>query len=136
MATTVTSPVTEFKSAPRATKLLINNQWVASESGKTFPTLNPATGETIAEVPAGTAADVDRAVEHAGDTIAVRGGQRLVAADVAYRFIRSWTENSRIAPHRNVKEATRRGAITSVSRPSAASRSSPERRPFSTPRAR
>ena len=27
-----------------ATKLLINGQWVNSTSGKTFPTINPATG--------------------------------------------------------------------------------------------
>jgi len=32
------------------------------ESGPTIPVLNPATGATVAEAPAGTAADVDRAV--------------------------------------------------------------------------
>ena len=35
------------KQAISATKLLIDNRWVASESGKTFATVNPATGEEI-----------------------------------------------------------------------------------------
>ena len=29
------------------TKLLINGKWVDSVSGKTFPTINPSTGEVI-----------------------------------------------------------------------------------------
>ncbi len=32
-----------------ANKLLINNKWVNSVSGKTFPTINPSTGEVIAQ---------------------------------------------------------------------------------------
>jgi len=51
--------------AIKATRLLINNQWVNSESGKTFPTINPATGEEIAQVAAADSADVDRAVRAA-----------------------------------------------------------------------
>jgi aldehyde dehydrogenase (NAD+) len=47
------------------TKLLINNQWVSSKSGKTFPTLNPATGEEICRVAEADAADVDEAVKAA-----------------------------------------------------------------------
>lgn len=46
----------------RATKLLINNQWTDSQSGKTFPTTNPATGKEICQVAEADAADVDRAV--------------------------------------------------------------------------
>ena len=45
----------------RQTKLLIDGQWVAAASGKTFPTLNPATGEVIAEVAEADQVDVDRA---------------------------------------------------------------------------
>lgn len=45
-----------------ATKLLINNKWVDSVSGKTFPTINPATGEVITHVAEADAADVDKAV--------------------------------------------------------------------------
>ncbi len=47
------------------TKLLINNKWVSSRSGKTFPTLNPATGEVICQVAEADAADVDEAVKAA-----------------------------------------------------------------------
>jgi aldehyde dehydrogenase (NAD+) len=51
--------------AVKATRLLINNRWVSSESGKTFPTINPATGEEIAQVAEADSADVDRAVRAA-----------------------------------------------------------------------
>jgi aldehyde dehydrogenase (NAD+) len=44
------------------TQLLIGNEWVNSKSGKTFPTLNPATGEEICQIAEADAADVDRAV--------------------------------------------------------------------------
>jgi len=45
-----------------ATKLLINNKWVEAASGKTFPTINPSTGDPIAQVAEADAADVDKAV--------------------------------------------------------------------------
>ncbi|MEM9926650.1 MAG: aldehyde dehydrogenase family protein [Cyanobacteria bacterium P01_D01_bin.50] len=47
------------------TKLLINNQWVESVSGKKFETINPATGEVICSLSEADAADVDKAVEAA-----------------------------------------------------------------------
>jgi len=43
-------------------KLFIDGQWVDSESGKTFQTPNPATGETLAEVAEADKADIDKAV--------------------------------------------------------------------------
>ncbi len=46
----------------RQTKMLIDGKWVDSASGKTFETLNPATGEVIARVAEGDKADVDKAV--------------------------------------------------------------------------
>ncbi|GLF92687.1 aldehyde dehydrogenase family protein [Streptomyces yaizuensis] len=46
------------------TDMLIGGEWTAG-SGTTFPTLNPATGEVIAEVPDATGADVDAAVRAA-----------------------------------------------------------------------
>ena len=45
-----------------ANKLLINGKWVNSASGKTFPTINPSTGEVITQVAEADAADVDKAV--------------------------------------------------------------------------
>ncbi|HEX7255485.1 MAG TPA: aldehyde dehydrogenase family protein, partial [Gaiellaceae bacterium] len=46
-------------------KNLVGGEWVDASDGGTEEILNPATGETIAEVPKGTEADVDRAVEAA-----------------------------------------------------------------------
>jgi len=43
----------------------VGGEWVEAAGGETMPVLNPATGETIAEVPAATAEDVDRAVQAA-----------------------------------------------------------------------
>ncbi len=43
----------------------INGAFRAAKSGKTFPTLNPATGETLTEIAACDATDVDYAVEKA-----------------------------------------------------------------------
>src|SRR3979490_1501750 len=57
-ATTVMEPNVKIS----ATKLLINGQWVNSASGKTFPTINPSTGEELARIAEADAADVDKAV--------------------------------------------------------------------------
>lgn len=46
-------------------KMFIGGEFVDSSSGETMEVLNPATGEVIAEVPRGTAEDVERAVEAA-----------------------------------------------------------------------
>src|SRR3954466_10101128 len=46
-------------------KNFVGGEWVDAVDGGTMEVLNPATGETIAEVPRGTQADVDRAVEAA-----------------------------------------------------------------------
>jgi len=64
MAAVLSSP-TEHHVAVSATKLLINGQWVNSESGKTFATINPATGEEICQVAEADAADVNKAVKAA-----------------------------------------------------------------------
>src|ERR1051325_7912407 len=45
--------------------LFIGGRWLDSVSGKTFPTVNPATGETICQVAEGAKADVDLAVQAA-----------------------------------------------------------------------
>ena len=46
-------------------QLFIDGEWVDAESGKTFETLNPATGETLATMAEGDAADIDLAVRAA-----------------------------------------------------------------------
>ncbi len=51
-------------------RLFVGGEWVAPEGGRTFPTVNPATEETLCEVAAASAADVDRAVEAARAALA------------------------------------------------------------------
>ena len=43
-------------------RLLIDGKWVEAASGKTFASINPATGEVLATVAEGNAEDIDRAV--------------------------------------------------------------------------
>ena len=64
-----------------ATKLLINNQWVDSASGKTFPTVNPATGEVICHVAEADATDVDCAVRAARDAFEHGSWRKMAAAE-------------------------------------------------------
>jgi len=49
----------------RRYQLFIDGKWVDAESGKTFETPNPSTGETLAEIAEGDAADINKAVEAA-----------------------------------------------------------------------
>ena len=55
--TTETAPALTLK-----TDLFINGEFVPAASGKRFATVNPATGETIAEVAEAGTEDLDRAV--------------------------------------------------------------------------
>ncbi|MGI9107157.1 MAG: aldehyde dehydrogenase family protein [Pyrinomonadaceae bacterium] len=57
----MSSPQTASET-PRRYQLFIDGQWVDAESGKTFTTPNPSTGETLAEVAEGDKADIDKAV--------------------------------------------------------------------------
>ncbi|KAJ6686766.1 ALDEHYDE DEHYDROGENASE-RELATED [Salix purpurea] len=60
----VEEPITPPVSV-KHTQLLINGQFVDAASGKTFPTLDPRTGEVIAHVAEGDVEDVNRAVSAA-----------------------------------------------------------------------
>jgi aldehyde dehydrogenase (NAD+) len=75
----------------------IGGRWVPSSSGKTFATTNPATEDDLAQVAAGTAEDVDRAVAAAREGYekywrAMRPADR---AKYVYRIARAITERSR-----------------------------------------
>jgi len=63
------------------TKILINNRWVSSLSGRTFPTINPATGEEICQVAEADAADVDEAVKAARNAFENGPWPKMSAAD-------------------------------------------------------
>jgi betaine-aldehyde dehydrogenase len=58
----MSSPQQVENTTPKSYQLFIDGQWVDAESGKTFKTPNPATGETLAEVAEADKADVDKAV--------------------------------------------------------------------------
>src|SRR6266496_1361193 len=66
-AATATAPKPKTVKPPQVKDqpLLIGGKWLDSVSGKTFPTVNPATGETICQVAEGDKADVDLAVKAA-----------------------------------------------------------------------
>src|ERR1700745_2245382 len=71
--------VAEFLSKPR--KLFINNQWVESASGKTFPTYNPATGEVLAQVAEGDREDINQAVKAARKAFDNGPWRRMTASE-------------------------------------------------------
>lgn len=60
-------PAPEPNPVVNYTGIFINNEWYKSKSGKTFETLNPSTGEVIAEVQEGGKADIDFAVDAANE---------------------------------------------------------------------
>jgi phenylacetaldehyde dehydrogenase len=60
---TLTQKTAEFIAKPK--QMLINGRWEDAISGKTFPVINPATGETIAHAAEGDKADIDKAVKSA-----------------------------------------------------------------------
>lgn len=78
MATVLQQP--ESSVAIRQTKLLINNKWVDSISGKKFDTINPATGEILAQVAEADAPDVDLAVKAARNAFHLKSPWRRMAA--------------------------------------------------------
>lgn len=60
---------------------LVGGEFVASVEGETMPVINPATGRSVAEVPRGTEADVDRAVRAARSAFV--GWRRITAKERA-----------------------------------------------------
>ena len=78
VAVQVEPSVERFVSAP-VRKMLIDGKWVEAASGKTFETINPATGEVLARVAEGDAEDVDRAAQ------APRGAPSTTARGRAWR---------------------------------------------------
>uniref|UniRef100_A0A0B6Z5J3 Omega-crystallin n=1 Tax=Arion vulgaris TaxID=1028688 RepID=A0A0B6Z5J3_9EUPU len=73
-----------FKPIPdleiKYTQLFINNEFVNSVSGKTFPTINPATGEKIVDVQEADKVDVDLAVKAAKAAFALGSPYRTLNA--------------------------------------------------------
>jgi aldehyde dehydrogenase (NAD+) len=51
-----------FLTSGKSKRMLIDGKWVEAASGKTFPTINPSTGEVLVNVAEGDSEDIDRAV--------------------------------------------------------------------------
>jgi len=85
MASVMSHPA-EQRVAISATQLLINNRWIPSESGRTFATINPATGEEICQVAEADAADVEKAVKAARAAFE-RGPWRKIPASERGRLL-------------------------------------------------
>ena len=85
MTSTQFTPI-ETTVTPTATQLLINNRWTASESGETFATVNPSTGEEICRVAAADTADVEKAVQAARKAFE-QGPWRKMHASERGRFL-------------------------------------------------
>jgi aldehyde dehydrogenase (NAD+) len=79
--TSVLAVPSEINIPVLATQLLIGNRWVASESGKTFATINPSTGEEICQVAEADAADVDAAVHAARAAFEVGPWRKMKASE-------------------------------------------------------
>ena len=85
MATVLSQPGTH--AAVKQTKILIDNKWVDSVSGKTFETINPATGDVLASVAEADAADVDLAVKAARRAFHSKSPWRRMSASERGRLI-------------------------------------------------
>ena len=62
-------------------RMLIDGKWVDSVSGKTFETVNPATGDTICQVAEGDKADVELAVHAARRAFESKAWKSMGAAE-------------------------------------------------------
>src|SRR5215475_8108011 len=82
----VMSPPKQNQVPISATKLLINNRWVQSQSGKTFATINPSTGEEICQIAEADSGDVEIAVK-AARTAFDNGPWRKIAASQRGRLL-------------------------------------------------
>uniref|UniRef100_A0A6M2DXE0 aldehyde dehydrogenase (NAD(+)) n=1 Tax=Xenopsylla cheopis TaxID=163159 RepID=A0A6M2DXE0_XENCH len=67
--------------------IFINNDWHKSVSGKTFPTINPATGEVITQIQEGDKADIDIAVKAARNAFKLGSPWRTMDASDRGRLV-------------------------------------------------
>ena len=71
------------------TQAFVNGQWVNAANGERFTVRDPATGDTLADVPALSAAEVERAI------VAAETAQRAWAAKSAKeraKILRAWND--------------------------------------------
>src|ERR1700755_1960916 len=79
------------------TRMFINGELVNTRSGDRCDTVNPANGQVLASIPAGTVEDVDRAVESARKAFKSRvwaGKEPRARMEVLYRLAKVVGANS------------------------------------------
>ena len=77
----------------------VDGEWVDADSGATFPVINPATQETVAEVPRMGAAETRRAIEAAQR--ALPGWRTLfIAASTSVYRVQTKVASARLSYHR------------------------------------
>lgn len=74
-------------------QLFINNQFVDAQSGKTFPTVNPATGKPIALIAEADKADIDLAVKAAKQAFQRGSEWRNLDASARGKLLWKYVEN-------------------------------------------
>ncbi|HYR59096.1 MAG TPA: aldehyde dehydrogenase family protein, partial [Chthoniobacteraceae bacterium] len=96
IATLEAEPVRKPSADVRQTKMLIDGEWVDSVSGRTFETINPATGEVITRVAEGGKDDIDRAVAAARRAFESGAWKKMTARErgrLLYQFADLLEEN-------------------------------------------
>ena len=78
---TIPTPAARKDVQIRHNRCLIDGEWVAAASGRTFETINPATGDVIAHIAEGDEADVDKAVKAARRAFESGPWARINASD-------------------------------------------------------
>jgi len=69
------------------TQIFINNKWVNSKSGKTFPDINPVTGEKTVDIQEADKADVELAVAAAKKAFALDSPWRRIDASARGNYL-------------------------------------------------
>ncbi|KAJ4444437.1 hypothetical protein ANN_06229 [Periplaneta americana] len=85
-------PCGKSVSAHESSQLFINNKFVDSVSGKTFPTVNPTTGKKIIDIAEGDKADVDLAVAAAKAAFKIGSPWRKLDASARGKLLNKFAD--------------------------------------------
>ena len=121
----------------------VDGEWVDADSGETFPVVDPATGEVVAEVPRMGAAETRRAIAAAERALpAWRRAPRRTARAILRRLAdlmlereddlpRCWcSSRASRSPRRASRSSTRRPSTSGSARRRSASTATRSRRPW------
>ncbi|CAF1396746.1 unnamed protein product [Adineta steineri] len=74
------------------TQIFINNEWHKAANNKTFPVINPSTGEEICQVEEGTKNDIDKAVEAARKAFHINSPWRTLEPSARGKIMRKFAD--------------------------------------------